>query len=223
MNIIDDCLVAVRKATEFKRERKWLAMVKSADWEGSKFYKRPVLSRLTSMSFFTLKNRIRKGIPDAWRGRVWIDLLQPHFKEMQEKYVYSYEVELSEVTTEDIEKDIERTFPCHELFMHGGPGQDPLRRVLRAYAAIDTECGYCQGMSFIAGLFIMYMPEESAFFGLLTALQRVKPLSSGTRCNLPLRSMFLPTLAEVQRVLFVFEKLLKTVSLLPSLLNNMRA
>lgn len=105
--------------------------------------------------------------------QVWIDLLEPQFSEMKKSFPYLSDVALPELTSEDIEKDIERTFPRHELFTHGGSGQDPLRRVLRAYAHADRECGYCQGMSFIAGLFIMYMTEEDAFYGLLTTLHRV--------------------------------------------------
>jgi hypothetical protein len=125
---------------------------------------------------------------------------------------YSADVNISALTSDDIEKDIERTFPRHELFTHGGAGQDLLRRVLRAYANIDQECGYCQGMSFIAAMFIMYLPEDLAFYGFLTAMSRIKPQSSGPRCNLPLRSMFLPTLAELQRVLVVYDKLFALVT-----------
>ena len=38
------------------------------------------------------------------------------------------------------------------------------RSVLAAYAVYNTEIGYCQGMSQIAGLFLMYMDEEDAFW-----------------------------------------------------------
>lgn len=164
--------VEARRRREIKRERKWLLMVKDKDWSNSFFSKKRFFERLMSPSYKKLKSRVRKGIPDAWRGRVWIELLQPHFDENMAKYPYLIDVELSELTTEDIEKDLERTFPRHEMFCHGGVGQDSLRRVLRAYANVDPEVGYCQGMSFIAGLFLMYMPEDCAFCGLLTALHR---------------------------------------------------
>lgn len=36
--------------------------------------------------------------------------------------------------------------------------------VLAAYAMYNTEVGYCQGMSQIAALFLMYMDEEDAFW-----------------------------------------------------------
>ena len=44
-----------------------------------------------------------------------------------------------------------------------GHGQNALRRMLHAYSALDVECGYCQGMGFIAGLLLTYMIEEDAF------------------------------------------------------------
>jgi hypothetical protein len=32
------------------------------------------------------------------------------------------------------------------------------------YACLDPEVGYCQGMAFIAALFLTYMPEDYAFY-----------------------------------------------------------
>jgi hypothetical protein len=43
-------------------------------------------------------------------------------------------------------------------------GQVALRRVLRAYSYHDREVGYCQGMNFIAGMFLTLMSEEEAFW-----------------------------------------------------------
>jgi hypothetical protein len=43
-------------------------------------------------------------------------------------------------------------------------GQAALRRVLRAYSYYDRDVGYCQGMNFIAGMFLTLMTEEEAFW-----------------------------------------------------------
>ena len=45
-----------------------------------------------------------------------------------------------------------------------------LSRLLRAYAAADPCVGYCQGMNFVAGLTLMYVPNEAEAFGVLHAL-----------------------------------------------------
>jgi Rab-GTPase-TBC domain len=43
-------------------------------------------------------------------------------------------------------------------------GQASLRRVLRAYSVHDLDVGYCQGMNFIAGMFLTFMTEEESFW-----------------------------------------------------------
>lgn len=65
-----------------------------------------------------------------------------------------------------IERDVSRTFPSHLLFsgtLDDAVGQQQLRRVLAAYAAVDGEVGYCQGMAFVAGVLLLAMPETVAF------------------------------------------------------------
>eukprot|EP00775_Hariotina_reticulata_P008509 gene8509-8691_t len=69
----------------------------------------------------------------------------------------------------DIEKDISRTFPNMKRFATA-EGQEALRRVLLAYAAYDPEVGYCQGLNFVAGLLLMYLPERHAFGGLVVLM-----------------------------------------------------
>jgi hypothetical protein len=49
-------------------------------------------------------------------------------------------------------------------------GQAALRRVLRAYSVYDRDVGYCQGMNFIAGMFLTFMSEEQAFWLLVCKL-----------------------------------------------------
>lgn len=71
----------------------------------------------------------------------------------------------------DIEKDITRTYPNTKRFAEAD-GQNSLRNVLRAYAAYDPEVGYCQGMNFITGLLLMFMPSEAhAFAGLVLLME----------------------------------------------------
>jgi hypothetical protein len=43
-------------------------------------------------------------------------------------------------------------------------GQAALRRVLRAYSYYDREVSYCQGMNFIAGMFLTVISEEESFW-----------------------------------------------------------
>ena len=54
---------------------------------------------------------------------------------------------------QDIEKDLQRTFPGHS-YVSSAQGVHALRRVLRAYAARNSAVGYCQSMNFVAGVLL---------------------------------------------------------------------
>ena len=68
--------------------------------------------------------------------------------------------------TVDIEKDLHRNFPTHELF--GGTyktiGQKELFHILKAYSVYNPSVGYCQAQAPIAALLLMNMPTEQAFW-----------------------------------------------------------
>jgi len=70
-----------------------------------------------------------------------------------------------------LSRDLKRTFPSHDLFKKQNKlGLTSLKSVLIAYACFDREVGYCQGMGFIATLFLMYYTEEDAFWLLVAVL-----------------------------------------------------
>ncbi|EMP35872.1 TBC1 domain family member 1 [Chelonia mydas] len=57
-----------------------------------------------------------------------------------------------------------RTFPTHPYFSAQlGAGQLSLYNILKAYSLLDPEVGYCQGLSFVAGVLLLHMTEEDAF------------------------------------------------------------
>ncbi|XP_023904016.1 uncharacterized protein LOC112015812 isoform X1 [Quercus suber] len=64
-----------------------------------------------------------------------------------------------------IEKDLPRTFPGHPALDEDG--RNALRRLLTAYARHNPSVGYCQAMNFFAGLLLLLMPEENAFWALM--------------------------------------------------------
>ena len=74
-----------------------------------------------------LKNLVRRGIPVAYRSLVWqkISLSSLHRREFGVNYYSSLLIqadkELDARVRDDIEKDIDRTFPEHEYF--GGKGK----------------------------------------------------------------------------------------------------
>lgn len=208
-----------------RRERKWNIMIQS--WDVTTIRRRKQLLK-----------RVRKGIPDSLREKVWKLLgrtatckkasnvtydvlvrknLESAFQcedKTDDMLMRSESLANSNAflaTQETIERDIHRTYPRHHLFHqdsssnpddsksllqsrdgnHGSSsppqlvapvdsqdkmhklykdakgGQAALRRVLRAYSVNDRDVGYCQGMNFIAGMFLTIVSEEEAFWLLI--------------------------------------------------------
>lgn len=141
------------------RLRKWNEMLKNWDvYQNEKFS--------------VLQRRLYKGIPDAIRGRVWSRLAHTDNEEIyqgiyQSKIRQADEMPENEITKVGgvIDRDLHRTFPNQIEFMtQHAPGQQALKRVLRAYAAFDRDLQYTQGMNYIAALCLLYMNEERAFW-----------------------------------------------------------
>ena len=148
-----------RKKKEAERSLKWAKMLKTWD-------------RVVSARQEKLKRRVRKGIPDAIRGSAWLQLSEAwRYRKQYPDLSRLTAIALPALTLDDIEKDIDRTFPQHVLFEAAdSPGQASLRRLLRWYASVDGELGYCQGMAFIAAMMLIYMAEEDAFYCFTAAL-----------------------------------------------------
>ncbi|KAL8939835.1 MAG: hypothetical protein Q9211_002563 [Gyalolechia sp. 1 TL-2023] len=119
---------------------------------------------------------IRKGVPPAWRGAAWfyysggLKLL----KENPDTYhaLISKVSELDPTDAESIERDLHRTFPDNIHFKPDQPTYpgaetallSSLRRVLQAFAIHRPQIGYCQSLNFIAGLLLLLLPEDKAFW-----------------------------------------------------------
>ncbi|CAF1297495.1 unnamed protein product, partial [Didymodactylos carnosus] len=144
-----------------RREQKWLDMFSSWD-----IYIRD--------KFDKLKQRCRKGIPPALRGRAWFYLSSAEFRRKRAEQEFNFEIKnvfglySTKLPTAnvlyDIEKDLARSFPDHEMFRGDGFGQKGLFDVLKAYAVHDPVVGYCQAQAPIAGILLMHLPAEDAFW-----------------------------------------------------------
>ncbi|KAJ0249808.1 Plant adhesion molecule 1 [Hirschfeldia incana] len=185
---------------EERKVRKWRKMigVGGSDW---KHYVRRKPN--------VVKRRIRKGIPDCLRGLVWQLISGSRDLLLMNPGVYEqlviYETSASEL---DIIRDISRTFPSHVFFQkRHGPGQRSLYNVLKAYSVYDRDVGYVQGMGFIAGLLLLYMSEEDAFWLLVALLKGA--------VHAPMEGLYHAGLPLVQQYLFQLESLVK--ELIPKL------
>ena len=97
-----------------------------------------------------MRERCRKGIPPSCRARAWLHLCGAKYKMESDKgpgtWTRLVQARADERCTDDIEKDLHRNFPTHELF--GGEyekiGRAELYKVLKAYSVHNPSDGYCQ-------------------------------------------------------------------------------
>ncbi|KAL8113903.1 hypothetical protein AgCh_020984 [Apium graveolens] len=193
-----DVIVKRRSAFEYDRDerknKKWRKMIGigTSDW---KHYAR--------RKPHVVKRRIRKGVPDCMRGLVWQLISGSRDLLLMNPGVYEqlviYETSASEL---DIIRDISRTFPSHVFFQQRhGPGQRSLYNVLKAYSVYDKDVGYVQGMGCLAGLLLLYMCEEDAFWLIVALLKGA--------VHAPMEGLYLAGLPLVQQYLFQFEQLVR--------------
>ncbi|KAM4672289.1 USP6 N-terminal-like protein isoform 3-T3 [Amazona ochrocephala] len=153
---VHDAAIEKQKHLEIERTTKWLKMLKS--WEKYK----------NSEKFH---RRIYKGIPLQFRGQVWSLLLDiPKMKEEMKDFYNKLKCHArgSSPDIRQIDLDVNRTYRDHIMFRDRyGVKQQSLFHVLAAYSVYNTEVGYCQGMSQITALLLMYMNEEDAFWALV--------------------------------------------------------
>ncbi|EDV24462.1 uncharacterized protein TRIADDRAFT_13887, partial [Trichoplax adhaerens] len=125
------------------------------------------------LPYHTLVAAVKAGIPKTLRGEIWNFLRRQYYArdKRQSTCENSEENSLTKLLEKEttnhhhaIALDLGRTFPTHKYFLSQvGNGQVALRNVLKAYALLDSEVGYCQGLSFVAAILIMHMDENDAF------------------------------------------------------------
>ncbi|XP_041121135.1 TBC1 domain family member 1-like isoform X4 [Polyodon spathula] len=123
---------------------------------------------------FDLENihvAVGQGVPRHHRGEIWkflaeqYQLRHPLPSKHQAKDT-PYKELLKQLTSQQhsILIDLGRTFPTHPYFSAQlGAGQLSLYNLLKAYSLLDPEVGYCQGLSFVAGILLLHMSEDDAF------------------------------------------------------------
>ncbi|XP_065387254.1 TBC1 domain family member 3B-like isoform X2 [Macaca fascicularis] len=146
---------------EITRKSKWMEML--GQWETYKNSEKVI-------------DRVYKGIPMNIRGQVWSVLL--NIQEVKSKNPRTYKVmkekgKRSSEHIHQIDVDMSRTLRTHIFFRDRyGTKQRELFYILLAYSEYNPEVGYCRDLSHIAALFLLYLPEEDAFWALVQLLAR---------------------------------------------------
>ncbi|NXW49832.1 US6NL protein, partial [Nyctiprogne leucopyga] len=178
-----------QKQQEIERVDKWLKMLKK--W--SKYRNSDKVRRKRKST--CLEGRARRILPVC---------LSP-FQQMKEQ-AKSFSSEIKQ-----IDLDVNRTFRNHIMFRDRyGVKQQALFHVLSAYSVYNTEVSYCQGMSQIAAILLMYLNEEDAFWALAQLLTNQRHAMHG---------FFIPGFPKLQRFQAHHEQILS--KLFPKLKKHM--
>ncbi|XP_027224440.1 TBC1 domain family member 1 isoform X1 [Penaeus vannamei] len=119
-----------------------------------------------------LHSGVKQGVPKAVRGNVWELLIHQHIARNPKalpqvpNYNTPFDSMIKDLTSQHhaILIDLGRTFPTHPYFMQTlGPGQLALFNVLKAYSLLDSDVGYCQGLSFVGGILLLHAEDEIAY------------------------------------------------------------
>ncbi|CAL8359906.1 unnamed protein product [Lota lota] len=164
---------------EVERAEKWVKMGKK--WDKYRHSEK-------------MAKRVYKGIPLMLRRQAWALLLDLDTvkKDNPGKY-QKMKLQARSFSTEikQIDLDVNRTFRNHIMFRERfGVMQQALFYVLAAYSVYNTEVSYCQGMSQVAAILLMFLNEEEAFWALCQLLTNTKHAMHG---------FFIPGFPKLQR------------------------
>ncbi|TVY36165.1 GTPase-activating protein [Lachnellula occidentalis] len=168
-----------------RRRKKWVALLKDNNLITDDPFRFPPQST-------KVRRFVRKGIPPDWRGAAWFyyaggpAMVSKHYGVYADLVKKAAAGGVNETDDEIIERDLNRTFPDNIRFKpdtppgrdsHAGPEVETpmlqaLRRVLQAFSIFNPKIGYCQSLNFLAGLLLLFMEEEKAFW-MLNIITRV--------------------------------------------------
>ncbi|NWR88351.1 US6NL protein, partial [Furnarius figulus] len=190
-----------QKQQEIERVDKWLKMLKK--W--GKYRNSDKVRR-----------KRKSMCPEGWVGCIlmMIGFMQLAVFVVQNKKSSSQMKEQAKSFSSEIKQidlDVNRTFRNHIMFRDRyGVKQQALFHVLSAYSVYNTEVSYCQGMSQIAAILLMYLNEEDAFWALAQLLTNQRHAMHG---------FFIPGFPKLQRFQAHHEQILS--KLFPKLKKHM--
>lgn len=133
---------------------------------------------ITLLRYPQFTRLVQVGLPNRLRGEIWEVSSGSIHQRLAHMGKYEQILEehkgMTSVSTEEIEKDLNRSLPEYAAFQ-SPEGIQTLRRVLVAYSWKNRELGYCQAMNIVVAALLIYMSEEQCFWLLDTLCDRLLP------------------------------------------------
>ena len=133
---------------------------------------------LTLLRYPQFTRLVQVGLPNQLRGEIWELSSGSIHMRLANAGVYEELVTkhhgMSSVSTEEIEKDLNRSLPEYAAYQ-SPDGIATLRRVLVAYSWKNRELGYCQAMNIVVAALLIYLSEEQCFWLLDMLCDRLLP------------------------------------------------
>ena len=129
----------------------------------------------------TFKKMVRKGIPAEQRSILWCKMTNVFELVKENPNVYQTvlhtEGAIPDDVLEQIMLDVPRTFDGNTAFSQG-----QLLNVLKVFAVLHPEIGYCQSLNFLAGVLLSVLQsEETALWMLHTMIDKYFPKNYFTK------------------------------------------
>ncbi|KAH0621018.1 hypothetical protein JD844_022008 [Phrynosoma platyrhinos] len=222
-----DALIAEERAEIIAKYEKGRQEGAEIDpWEDADFTLYKVTDRFGFLHEHELPTRSaleeKQKLQEIERVDKWLKMLRKWGKYRNSEKKMKEQAKDFSSEIKQIDLDVNRTFRNHIMFRDRyGVKQQALFHVLSAYSVYNTEVSYCQGMSQIAAILLMYLNEEDAFWALAQLLtnQRhamhdetslIQRLSNEEQSSeqplLSTRSEFREVQAKQRRMFYMFEK-----------------
>jgi len=186
--VVEEKIVSILKEKETDENLKLILLLGSSsiDWKKHLL----VWDRLLVKNSIQVAHLVRKGIPSEIRGEAWNVISGAASLQSKNTGVYEYLLKQKSDVEDYLNRDINRTFPSHAFFNREGNGQKTLFNVLKVFSLLDSDVGYCQGMSYLCGVLVTQLNECDAFW-VLTALLKTYNFRGLYLTDLPLLNHYL--------------------------------
>ena len=169
------------------------------------------LRRYYELNKLHFLQRVKKGPPESLRWISWMIIL--NIPENRNELIYNKYLlmEVDEKSDNQIKKDLNRTINENNIIelkkteSEKKEKEKILYRILKVMANIDKECGYCQGINFIAG----YLLEINDYNELETFYLLISLFSKNFDSNFNIRGFFIDNFPLLKCYLYIFDNLLE--------------